>query len=129
MIPPKPFVTDGCSGFMTFLWQVFRGKDPPWEGCCEEHDRAYWQGGPNSLRLEADRKVLECVRANGHPHWAVIMFIAVRIGGMWWLPFPSLRKVKREMAVLTQRGALGLWLALSPKRTGGGKRKRGHLLG
>jgi len=93
MIPPKPFVTDGCSGFMSFLWRVVLREPPPWEGCCIEHDRAYWQGGPNSLRLEADIKVLQCVRANGHPHWAVIMFIAVRIGGMWWLPFPSLRKV------------------------------------
>src|SRR5260370_40846998 len=89
MIPRKAFVTDGCSGFMTFLWQVFRGKDPPWEGCCEEHDRAYWEGGPNSLRLDADIKVLQCVRANGHPHWAVIMFIAVRIGGECGLPVPT----------------------------------------
>ena len=25
--------------------------------------------------------------------WAIIMFVAVRIGGPWWLPFPSLRLI------------------------------------
>jgi len=94
MTPPKPFTTDGCSGFMTFVWRVLWKKVPPWEGCCEEHDRAYWEGGPNSLRLAADIKVYHCVKTNGHPIWAVIMFVAVRLGGMWWLPFPSLRQTE-----------------------------------
>lgn len=88
----KPFTSDGCSGFMSVLWRWVLRNPPPWEGCCEIHDRAYWQGGDISLRLDADIALMQCVRANGHPHWAVIMFIAVRIGGMWWLPFPSLRK-------------------------------------
>ena len=87
----KPFTTDGCSGFMSFFWRVFLRKRPPWEGCCIEHDKAYWQGGPKSLRLQADIEVLRCVANQGYPYWAIIIFIAVRIGGPWWLLFPSIR--------------------------------------
>lgn len=58
-----------------------------------EHDRAYWAGGDKSLRVRADSKLMQCVAANGYPWWAVIMFVAVRIGGPSWLPFPSLRQV------------------------------------
>src|SRR2546425_4981635 len=115
MPPPKLFTSDGCSGFMSFFWEVFLGKDPPWACCCEEHDRAYWQGGPNSLRLDADIKVLQCVRDKGHPHWAVIMFIAVRIGGIWWLPFPSVRKVGGKWRFLLHEGPWGEGGADSPK--------------
>ena len=90
----KPFTTDGCSGFMSFVWRgVFR-QPPPWEGCCLAHDRAYWQGGPGKLRLVADTELMRCVAAKGHPYWAIIMFIAVRIGGPWWLPYPSIRLSK-----------------------------------
>ena len=48
----KLFTTDGCSGFMSFFRRVFLRKRPPWEGCCIEHDKAYWQGGPKSLRFD-----------------------------------------------------------------------------
>ncbi len=89
--PTKPFVTDGCSGFMSLFWRNVLGTPPPWEGHCVDHDKAYWRGGRNALRLEADIQLMRGVIANGHPHWAVIMFIAVRIGGMWWLPFPGVR--------------------------------------
>jgi len=91
--PPKPFVTDGCSGFLSFAWRMLFGAAPPWEGCCIEHDRAYWRGGEKRLRLEADSKLMQCVAANGHPWWAAMMFVAVRIGGPYWLPFPSLRQM------------------------------------
>ena len=87
-----PFITDGCSGFMSFLWNVFTKKAPPWEGFCVAHDFAYWQGGDNSLRLEADAELMRKV-SKEHPYWAVLIFIGVRLGGMWWLPFPSIRKV------------------------------------
>ncbi len=90
--PLKPFTTDGCSGFLSFNWRLLFGVAPPWEGCCLTHDRAYHQGGPVALRLKADTELMRCVAANGHPYWAIIMFIAVRLGGPRWLPFPSLRK-------------------------------------
>ena len=94
--PPTEFVSDGGSGFLSFFWEIVFRKAPPWEGCCLIHDKAYWQGGPKHLRLQADSRLMQCVAANGHPWWAVVMFLAVRIGGPWWLPFPSVRKVDGE---------------------------------
>ena len=70
----KPFTTDGCSGFMSFSWRLVLRQPPPWEGCCLTHDRAYWQGGANELRLQADNELKRCVTANGHPHWARLMY-------------------------------------------------------
>jgi hypothetical protein len=87
----KKFTTDGCSGFMSFTWRFVLGWPPPWEDCCIEHDKAYWRGGDTSLRLKADTELMRCVAAKGHPYWAILMFFAVRIGGPWWLPFPSIR--------------------------------------
>ena len=88
----KPFTTDGCSGFLSLVWRTVFRVPPPWEGCCVTHDKAYWNGGETKLRLKADTRLMQCVAANGHPYWAVLMFIAVRLGGPWWLPFPSLRR-------------------------------------
>lgn len=93
LIPPKPFITDGCSGFMSFIWQLILRSAPPWEGHCLEHDRAYWRGGPVSLRLKADTELMRGVASAGHPWWALVMFIGVRLGGPWWLPFPSVRRI------------------------------------
>ena len=92
-LPPKEFTTDGCSGFLSFTWRMLFRKGPPWEHCCEDHDRAYWKGGEKSLRLKADIELMRCVAANGHPYWAKVMYLAVRLGGPYWLPFPSLRLV------------------------------------
>ena len=56
------------------------------------HDVAYWKGGPTRLRLDADIELMRGVALKGHPYWAIIMFLGVRIGGPWWLPFPSIRQ-------------------------------------
>jgi hypothetical protein len=66
---------------MSQFWRAAFKKPPPWEGCCVEHDKAYWAGGSAQQRLDADKRLYECVRANGHPWWALIMFLAVRVGG------------------------------------------------
>lgn len=92
-LPPKSFDTDGCSGFLSFIWQMIFRREPPWENCCIDHDKAYWRGGELSLRFEADNKLMQDVAAKGHPYWAILMFLAVRLGGQWWLPVPSLKKV------------------------------------
>lgn len=76
-----PFKSDGCSGGMSLLWPVLFGKLPPWEGCCVSHDRAYWAGGTDIDRLNADMRLFECVKANGHPYWALLMWCAVRVFG------------------------------------------------
>ena len=84
----KPFKTDGCSGGMSWAWRRFAGRPPPWEGYCVWHDHEYWRGGTRWDRLEADRDLAGSVRRIGHPVWAVLIYIGVRIGGSPLWPFP-----------------------------------------
>lgn len=84
-VPDSPFATDGCSGN---IYRTIMRRQPPWIGCCVTHDHTYWQGGSRRERLKADRALRFCVNHNGHPIIAVIMYIAVRIGGHPLLPFP-----------------------------------------
>jgi hypothetical protein len=84
----RPFKSDGCSGGMTTLWRLFLRRDPPWEGCCVDHDLQYWFGGTKRERFSADVALMECVAAQGHRNWAVLMFLAVRIGGSPYWPLP-----------------------------------------
>lgn len=93
-IPPyemkirRVFTSDGCSGGMSVWWRRLFGKAPPWEGCCVEHDLAYWYGGTFKDRKRADKELRKCVTKKGHPIWAWIMYLSVRIGGGPLLPFP-----------------------------------------
>lgn len=72
------FRSDGCSGGMSAAWQYLAGlyppmaarigDQPPWEHCCIEHDREYWQGaGRNGyqMRLQSDRNLRQCVVRTG----------------------------------------------------------------
>ena len=83
----ETFESDGCPGFMSILWKKIFGELPPWEGCCYEHDKKYWEGGTRRDRLKADKQLRKCVVDNGHPIWAFIMYYAVRIGGHPLFPF------------------------------------------
>jgi hypothetical protein len=75
-----PFVTDGCSGGLSRIWQgvartfpefaAAHGNVPPWEACCAAHDRLYHRGTGDpspvagyAARADADRELAECVRA------------------------------------------------------------------
>ena len=86
------FTTDGCSGGMSLLWNNLLGKLPflpdrlPWEQDCINHDHAYHIGGSKADRLYADRRLAAAVTAKGYPIIAALMFYAVRIGGVKWLP-------------------------------------------
>lgn len=75
--PSRPFVTDGCS-----MW-----LDGRWGQCCVEHDIPYWCGGNRQQRLEADRKLRECVAAASGGLMGWTMFLGVRVGGYPNLPF------------------------------------------
>jgi hypothetical protein len=77
-LPRYPFTTDGCS-----LW-----IDGAWRACCVEHDAAYWCGGSYERRLQADRRMRECVAGLGHSGMADWMFLGVRLGGGSLWPFP-----------------------------------------
>lgn len=86
---PKPdylFKTDGCSGGMTWLWTKWAKENPPWNDCCVRHDNLYWRGGTKEDRRKADRNLLIDVTMNGHPVFAILMYLAVRVGGHPLLP-------------------------------------------
>lgn len=74
----RPFTTDGCSGGLSAGWEYFSdkfvsfskqfGQQPPWQQCCVEHDKAYWQGETRNgynLRLQADNQLKSCVEDTG----------------------------------------------------------------
>ncbi len=72
-----PFTTDGCSRY-----QEGPQVDPTrWEHCCVSHDVAYWLGGTEDERLNADIELRECVAASGHRTQAQIMYAGTRLGG------------------------------------------------
>ncbi|MEM1352306.1 MAG: hypothetical protein AAGF27_08165 [Pseudomonadota bacterium] len=77
-----PFTTDGCSGGLSWSWQmladffpnfeVTNGAAPPWEACCVMHDRAYHAAGGATTadesydaRRTADETLRQCVTAQG----------------------------------------------------------------
>lgn len=73
-----PFTTDGCS--------MFPDRSPDgkvdWCDCCLAHDLAYWRGGTEEGRLQADRQLKSCVeRRTGNRPLAEAMFLGVRAGG------------------------------------------------
>jgi hypothetical protein len=80
-----PFETDGCSAGISEMWRATFNSEPPFEGCCVDHDRAYWQGGPAWKRRHADEKLRECVMKRGHPAIAWVIYLGVRIfGAPYW---------------------------------------------
>ena len=53
-----------------------------WCDCCLAHDLAYWRGGPEEARLQADLALKTCVeQRTGNPGLAQTMFLGVRAGG------------------------------------------------
>jgi hypothetical protein len=76
-LPDFIFTTDGCS----------RWPDDGWVACCIAHDIAYWCGGSDQDRLDADRELMRCV--NGRTDsLGGILYAGVRLGGLPWLPTP-----------------------------------------
>lgn len=79
----RPFTTDGCSMYPDRSTST--GKD--WCSCCVAHDRAYWRGGTEAERLQADEALRRCVEdRTGDVSQAALMFRGVRLGGGPHLP-------------------------------------------
>jgi len=78
----KPFHSDGCSIFPDGTLK----QNKLWLRCCVAHDRAYWIGGTENERLQADQTLKECVAGIGEPEIADVMLAGVRIGGSPYLP-------------------------------------------
>ena len=75
-----PLSRDGCTG----LW-----RQPPWDGCCAQHDKDYWAGvigeTASPTRLEADAKLYQCIKAAGYPKTAWAAWAIVRaLGWVSW---------------------------------------------
>lgn len=81
------FKGDGCSGGMSWAWKTLLKTTPPWEGCCDDHDKAYRNGGTSDQRAKADLDLYKCVLANSGQSWAWLMWLAVRFGGQPFMPF------------------------------------------
>jgi hypothetical protein len=78
----KPFVSDGCSMFPDGTLS----ENELWLECCVEHDKAYWKGGTREKRMDADKKLRDCVESLGEPYIAELMLQGVRAGGTPYLP-------------------------------------------
>ena len=72
------FTSDGCT---LFLDGTFENPEL-WKECCHKHDLAYWRGGSEKEREQADLEFKNCVeKKTGNPQLAELMYEAVRIGG------------------------------------------------
>jgi len=74
----KSFKSDGCTLFPDR--SLISEND--WCDCCFEHDIAYWQGGTEKERLEADIEFRKCIEEKtGNKTLAAMMYNGVRAGG------------------------------------------------
>lgn len=74
----KPFSSDGCSLFPDR--SVITQQD--WCECCFQHDIAYWQGGTEQQRVDADMELKQCVlQKTSNEALANLMYDGVRVGG------------------------------------------------
>ena len=72
------FTSDGCS---LFIDGTFANPEL-WKECCLLHDMAYWRGGAEEERKQADLAFKACVeKKTGDPVLAKLMYEAVRAGG------------------------------------------------
>lgn len=78
----KPFSTDGCS-----LWvDGTPTKTNLWRDCCVAHDKAYWLGGSQEQRQQADTNFKLCVSEKAGRSMAEYMYVNVLWGGSaYWL--------------------------------------------
>lgn len=72
------FTSDGCSLFIDGTFE----NPELWKECCLLHDMAYWRGGTEEERKQADLAFKACVeKKTGDPILANLMYEAVRAGG------------------------------------------------
>ena len=109
------FTSDGCSLFLNGSFE-----DPElWKECCYKHDLAYWRGGTEEERNQADLAFKECVvKKTGNTELAEIMYQAVRVGGSphfptwyrWGYGWPAGRGYKKlseqELLLVDQKLAV-----------------------
>lgn len=73
-----PFSSDGCSNFPDGTLADIN----LWCGCCIVHDIAYWQGGNQQQKKQADEELRACVlKTTANKLLADTMYAGVRLGG------------------------------------------------
>ena len=77
LLPDYIYTTDGCS----------RWPDGSWQVCCIVHDIAYWCGGSQQDRQEADEWLKQCANDKSKLMGST-MYPGIRVGGVPWLPTP-----------------------------------------
>ncbi len=76
--PPRDFTSDGCSLFLNGSIS----DRTLWCDCCFAHDIAYWRGGTEEERKQADLELRQCVLARTKSRvLANLMYNGVRAGG------------------------------------------------
>ena len=81
----QPFATDGCS-----LWIDGTLAQPNlWRHCCVAHDKAYWIGGTEQQRKDADSALMSCVAGVAGQGMGSYMHFFVAMGGSpyWVTPY------------------------------------------
>lgn len=74
----RPFTSDGC----TLYPDGTPGDRRLWCGCCFAHDIAYWRGGTEAERRQADEALRACIlEKTGDARIATMMYDGVRLGG------------------------------------------------
>jgi hypothetical protein len=74
----KDFISDGCSLFPDGTIS-YRAE---WCECCLRHDIAYWRGGTEEERKQADATLKDCaLERTGDKVLAETMYLGVRAGG------------------------------------------------
>lgn len=79
--PDKAFSQDGCTMFPnTILWHDLRPA-------CLQHDIAYWAGGTEQMKVEADLDFANTIKATGPlgPVIAPLAYVGVSVFGDSWL--------------------------------------------
>lgn len=89
--PPTEFTSNGASGLISAIYRRLKHKELDWTLCAVVHDWAYYYGGPERLKREADKRLFECVKPYLGTVDAVIIWLGVHIGGAWWLPYRGSR--------------------------------------
>lgn len=78
----KKFETDACSSWLKGGGKKGKAKDHYFAHCCIVHDIAYWTGGSDDDRREADGNLWQCIARDTSEAYAELMLAGVRLGGI-----------------------------------------------
>jgi len=75
------FISDGCSGGLSYIWRKVFHACPPWEIDCIIHDLEYHVGGTKKDRRAADLNLKRAIYDCGFFLLSNFVFIILRLFG------------------------------------------------